>query len=332
MQGRYPAWLASGSCPVGDVTENPNFLRFPWLPIPRIGNCVNAQAFIKRHDFLIATKAATGTTLASTAMTDTVHETTGFTATAPGTVGTVDATPGTPAFMTNAVPAGMSSIDDLSVFFSSPDGGDSIDDVMAPDLSAFYAPAKLPWTSSVPEFVPRVAVDECMEEFYSDDAQESASSPECASVPEPAKRRRGVSFSNVTVLHHELSLDDSKLPSDGLAPIGLGALRRKEVVPVHLYDQEREEARESGVGLVPPEERRQAIGVKRALSVERVETDNAEIRRVNTMSMREAILELRAARLATVPVRRRPAASFNTVASVDACELPGLGASSSIVC
>ena len=262
-------------------------------------------------------------------MTDTVHKTAGVPTTDPAA--TVAATPATPAFMTGAVPAGLSSIDDLSVFCSSPDGGDSIDDVMSPDLSAVYSPAKLPWTSSLPEFVPRVAVDECMEEFYSDDAQESASSPQCA-VPEPAQRRRGVSFSNVTVLHHEISLDDSKLPSDGLAPIGLGALRRKEVVPVHLYDQEREEAREEGVNLVPPEERRESIGVKRALSIERVESDNAEIRRVNTMSMREAILELRAARLATLPVRRRPAASFNTVASVDACELPGLGASSSIVC
>ena len=267
-------------------------------------------------------------TLTSAAMTDSVRVTAGD----PTTVAaaTVAVTPTTPAFMTNAVRAGLSSIDDLSVFYSCPDGGDSIDDVMAPDLSVVSSPAKPPWTSSLPEFVPRVAVDEFMEEFYSDDAQESASSPQCA-VPEPAQRRRGVSFSNVTVLHHDISLDDSKLPSDGLAPIGLGALRRKEVVPVYLYDQEREEAREEGVSLVPPEERREAIGVKRALSIERVESDNTEIRRVNTMSMREAILELRAARLATLPVRRRSAASFNTAASVGACELPGLGASRSSV-
>jgi hypothetical protein len=230
--------------------------------------------------------------------------------------------------MTNAVPAGLSSINNLGVFFcSSPDGGDFIDDVMPRGLNAVYSPSKRPWTSSLPECVPRVEVDECMEEFYSDDDEQesaSASSPQYA-VPEPAQRRRGVSFSNVTVLHHEISLDDSKLPSDGLAPIGLGALKRKEVVPVHLYDQEREEAREEGVHLVPPEERRESIGVKRRrLSIERVESDNAEIRRVNTISMREAILELRAARRATLPMRRQPAASFNTAAIVDACELPGL--------
>lgn len=219
-----------------------------------------------------------------------------------------------------------------SIDVSGPGDGDvSLDgDVMAPDLSVFFSPTKPPWTGPcLPEFVPRVAIDEFMEEFFSEDAQEGTS-PQSAAL-EPAQRRRGVSFTNVTVLHHEISLDDSKLPSDGLAPIGLGALRRKEVVPVYLYDQERSQAREGGVGVVPPEERRQAIGVKRALSVERVESDNAEIRRVNTQSMREAILELRAARLANVAVRRRPAASFNTAASFDGCERPHPGASSSLV-
>lgn len=258
------------------------------------------------------------------AMTDAVHETAGVPTTA--TAATVAASRTTPASMT-AVLVGLSSVDDLN--YSSPcdggHGGDSVDDVMAPDLGAVYPPAKPAWTSSLPECVPRLADDESVEESCSDDAQESASSRQCA-VPERTKRRRGVSFSHVTVLHHEISLDDSKLPSDGLAPIGLGALRRKEVVPVHLYDQEREGAREVGVNLVPPEERREAIGVKRALSVERVESDNAEIRRVNTMSIREAILELRAARLAALPVRRRPAAIFNTASSVDACELPDLSA------
>ena len=209
---------------------------------------------------------------------------------------------------------GLSSIDAIR-FCESPDG--SIDDIMAPDLSVDLSPTKPPWTSTLPEFVPRVAVDEYMEELFSgdsDDAQEIAAA-ECT------QRRWGVRFTNVTVLHHDLELDDSKLPSDGLAPIGLGALRRKEVVPVHLYDQERLEARETGVGHVPPEQRRQAIGVKRALSVERVESDNAEIRRVNTQSMRVAILELRATRLASVAVSRRPAASFNTSAIFGGCEL-----------
>ena len=251
-------------------------------------------------------------------MTDTVHETAGVPTTA--TAAAVAASRTTPASMSTVL-VGLSSVDALNS--SSPcdggDGGDSVDDVMAPDIGA-YPPAKPAWTSALPECVPRVADDDGVEDSCSDDAQESASSPQCA-VPARTKRRRGVSFSHVTVLHHEISLDDSKLPSDGLAPIGLGALRRKEVVPVHLYDQEREGAREEGVSLVPPEERREAIGVKRALSIERVESDNAEIRRVNTMSIREAILELRAARLAALPVRRRPAAIFNTASSVDAGEL-----------
>ena len=252
-------------------------------------------------------------------MTDTVHETAGVPTTA--TAAAVAASRTTPASMSTVL-VGLSSVDALNS--SSPcdggDGGDSVDDVMAPDIGAVYPPAKPAWTSALPECVPRVADDDGVEDSCSDDAQESASSPQCA-VPARTKRRRGVSFSHVTVLHHEISLDDSKLPSDGLAPIGLGALRRKEVVPVHLYDQEREGAREEGVSLVPPEERREAIGVKRALSIERVESDNAEIRRVNTMSIREAILELRAARLAALPVRRRPAAIFNTASSVDAGEL-----------
>ena len=56
-----------------------------------------------------------------------------------------------------------------------------------------------------------------------------------------------------------------------------------------------------GVGIWAPEERRQAIGVKRAASVERVENDNAELKRAHVESVREHILELRAAQLAAAP-------------------------------
>lgn len=38
-------------------------------------------------------------------------------------------------------------------------------------------------------------------------------------------RQFRVRFDTVQVLHHALSLDGSKLPSDGLAPLGLGVLR-----------------------------------------------------------------------------------------------------------
>ena len=135
-----------------------------------------------------------------------------------------------------------------------------------------------------------------------------------------------VCFTDVTVLHHEASLDESKLPrcprdpacalspqplqitpeihhlcgSDGLAPIGLGALRSKEIRRLDSYEDDRSEARQ-GVGIVPPEERRQVIGIKRAASVERVENDNAELKRAHMQSVREHILELRAAQQASAP-------------------------------
>jgi hypothetical protein len=85
-----------------------------------------------------------------------------------------------------------------------------------------------------------------------------------------------------------------------LAPIGLGALKSKEVRRLDSYDSERSEMRQ-GVGIWAPEERRQAIGVKRAASVERVENDNAELKRAHVESVREHILELRAAQLAAAP-------------------------------
>ena len=64
------------------------------------------------------------------------------------------------------------------------------------------------------------------------------------------------------------------------------------------YDEERAKARR-GVGIVPPEERRQAIGMKRSASVERVEHDNAVLKQAHMQSVREHLLELRAAQQAS---------------------------------
>jgi hypothetical protein len=50
-----------------------------------------------------------------------------------------------------------------------------------------------------------------------------AASSSSASSSSP--RQCGVRFGNVDVLYHDVRLDDSKLPSDGLAPIGLGQLQ-----------------------------------------------------------------------------------------------------------
>lgn len=50
---------------------------------------------------------------------------------------------------------------------------------------------------------------------------------------------------------------------------------------------------------MPPEERREAIGMKRSASVERIENDNAVLKRAHVQSVREHILELRAAQLAS---------------------------------
>ena len=47
---------------------------------------------------------------------------------------------------------------------------------------------------------------------------------------QPRARQCGVQFGDVQVLHHAIGLDDSKLPSDGLAPIGLGRLQCREEV------------------------------------------------------------------------------------------------------
>lgn len=180
---------------------------------------------------------------------------------------------------------------------------------------------------------PRVA-DEDDEDEVDEEAEDRQEPSEGAGTSgeaseKPVGRRCSVRFTDVTVLHHDQELDESKLPSahnairfppsrllsraptslhppspwragDGLAPIGLGALQRKEVRRLDSYELERSPKRQ-GVGIVPPEERRQAIGVKRAASVERVENDNAELKRAHVQSVREHIRELRAAQSGQSP-------------------------------
>ncbi|KAL3896276.1 MAG: hypothetical protein SGPRY_013309 [Prymnesium sp.] len=78
-------------------------------------------------------------------------------------------------------------------------------------------------------------------------------------------RRKGVRFGDVQVLHHEVGLDDSKLPSDGLAPVGF-------------------------------------VGMKRSSSLERIERDNERLRQAQACippmveSIRDHIMDLHAAK------------------------------------
>ena len=110
--------------------------------------------------------------------------------------------------------------------------------------------------------------------------------------PGAAARRCGVHFGGVQVFHHRLSLDDSKLPSDGLAPVGLGPLQRSEVRRLNSYEADRERCRQ-GVGLIPPDRRREAIigssssGIKRKDNLERIERTNRELKR----SQQDSILD-----------------------------------------
>ena len=65
---------------------------------------------------------------------------------------------------------------------------------------------------------------------------------------------------------------------------------------VRLDDYERERAgSRRGVGIIPPEERRIAVGMKRAHSLERIERDNAELRKAHAESLRSHMHELSSA-------------------------------------
>lgn len=71
-----------------------------------------------------------------------------------------------------------------------------------------------------PERLRNVAL--MMQGSYSPTETGAASS---SSASSSSPRLCGVRFGNVDVLYHHVRLDDSKLPSDGLAPIGLGDLQ-----------------------------------------------------------------------------------------------------------
>lgn len=120
-------------------------------------------------------------------------------------------------------------------------------------------------------------------------SSETSSRLELSVVCKP--RRLQVTFGEVKVLHHTLVCDDSKLPSDGLAPVGLGDLELEEHAQIDEFEGQREPLRR-GVGIIPPEDRRQRVGLKRQNSWERIEEDNARLKQAQAESVREHIVML----------------------------------------
>lgn len=112
-------------------------------------------------------------------------------------------------------------------------------------------------------------------------------------VQQVSPRQCQVRFGSVEMLHHSISLDDSKLPSDGLAPVGLGELQGREMRRLDSYEEERATARR-GVGIIPPEHRREALGLRhRRDSLDRIEEANAQLRHAQMQSLREHLTEMR---------------------------------------
>ena len=70
---------------------------------------------------------------------------------------------------------------------------------------------------------------------------------------------RRVRFSTVLIRTHEVILDGSKLPSDGCAPLGLGAPVGELIRSVEEHETQRA-AGSPGVRLVSTEDRREAVG------------------------------------------------------------------------
>ena len=70
---------------------------------------------------------------------------------------------------------------------------------------------------------------------------------------------RRVRFSTVLIRTHEVILDGSKLPSDGCAPLGLGAPVGELIRSVDEHETQRA-AGSPGVRLVSTEDRREAVG------------------------------------------------------------------------
>jgi len=65
------------------------------------------------------------------------------------------------------------------------------------------------------------------------------------------RNTRKVHFSSVTAHYFDVTLDFSKLPTTGCAPIGLGRLRFSDsAVPLEQYEQQREPFRRTAVGLL----------------------------------------------------------------------------------
>ena len=64
-----------------------------------------------------------------------------------------------------------------------------------------------------------------------------------------ATPKRSVGFSDCTILSFSVALDPCKLPSDGVAPLGLGVLVATETQRVDAYEAARECERRSGASL-----------------------------------------------------------------------------------
>ncbi|EOD31290.1 hypothetical protein EMIHUDRAFT_112905 [Emiliania huxleyi CCMP1516] len=95
----------------------------------------------------------------------------------------------------------------------------------------------------------------------------------------PMPRVCGVRFGSVDVLYHSVHLDDSKLPSDGLAPLGLGELQRREHLQVDSFERQRCGQRcDGGAMVIPPAERASLAGMKRQASLEAIEKVNKQLR------------------------------------------------------
>ena len=107
-----------------------------------------------------------------------------------------------------------------------------------------------------------------------------------------------ISFGNVTVFHHERTLDDSKLPSDGMAPLGLGALLDTSEHTLDKFESERRQARGPKMtdgALVfwdhmPPQLRGQLIGAS-AEDLEAVAQENSILIREREQGLTEAVVQ-----------------------------------------
>lgn len=80
------------------------------------------------------------------------------------------------------------------------------------------------------------------------------------SVHNAAARVKRVSFGRVSVAEFEVTLDDSKLPSDGLSPLGLGQFSRtQEFASFEEFESTRSSGVGSGVRHLDVSERRTAL-------------------------------------------------------------------------